>query len=203
MSKISHNILSSRANLRAQRQVRSLQTQQMLRQPTLPQLIQESPTPEGESPKILKCFQTFQWKYDIDDHSPRWKKLFFHLVYLPFIRFCLHTLGIAVPEAIVLPNANLPKGALLMKEWQGCFSSKWRAEQEAAKHRHGGYTEVAFEWSEVSATVTGPRSVCTASAIDRKRNEKRHWELESALEYLQDTLVQTRSQTEAFQASRR
>lgn len=205
MSKTNHNLLNSRANLRVQRQVRSLQTQQTLRQPILPQQIQESLTQEegSLSPKILKCFQTFQWKYDIDAHSPSWKKLFFHLVYLPFIRFCLYKLGIAVPEAIVLPNANLPKGALLIKEWQGCFSQKWRAEQEAAKHLHGGWTEVAFEWSEIAATVTDARSVCTASALDRRQNGKRNWAFEAAIEKLQDILVQTRPQTEALKSSRR
>lgn len=203
MSKINHNLLSSRANLRVQRQVRSLQTQQTLQATHLPQVIQESQTLPERSPRIVKCFQTFQWKYDIDAHSPWWKKLFFRLIYLPFVRFAWHKLGIVLPEAIVLPNANLPDGALLVKDWQGCFSQKWRAEQEAAKHLHGGYTEVAFEWSETAATVTDARSVCTASNIDRKRNDKRNWAFEAALERLQDILVQTRPQTEALKSSRR
>lgn len=119
-------------------------------------------------------------------------------MYLPFIRFCLHHLGIAVPEAIILPNANLPKGALLFKEWQGCFSEKWAAEQEAARHLHGGYTEVNFNWSETAATVTVPRSVCNESKIDKRRMNGRDWEHDAAMELLQETLVRTRPQMESF-----
>lgn len=194
----SHNLLRSRANLRSHRQGRVQRTNQA----TLPQPHPESLIPPERSPKIVKCFQTFQWKYDIDAHSPRWKKLFFHLVYLPFVRFAWHVLGIALPEAILLPDANLPKGALLMKDWQGCFTERWRAEQEAARHLHGGYTEVAFEWSEVAATVTEPRSVCPASSIDRKRRDRRNWEEAAALERLQETLVRTRPQMETFRTLR-
>lgn len=198
-----HNLLNSRANLRVQRQVRALhnqQTNQAIHH--LPPVTPVSPIPPEGNPRIVKCFQTFQWKYDIDAHSPRWKKLFFHLVYIPFVRFCWHVVGLALPEAILPPSANLPEGALLVKNWQGCFSEKWRAEQEAAKHLHGGYTEVAFEWSEVAATVTEPRSVCIASSIDRKRNDKRNWAEAAALEKLQETLVRTRPQMEAFKTSR-
>lgn len=195
-----HNLTNSRANLRAQRH---LQTQQMHR-PVIPlPKTPESQTLPERNPKVVKCFQTFQWKYDIDAHSPRWKKWFFHLVYLPFVRFAWHRMGIALPEAIVLPNANLPNGAFLVKDWQGCFSSRWRAEQEAARHLHGGYTEVAFEWSETAATVTDSRSICTASSIDKKQHRKRNWEFEAALEKLQDTLVQTRPRTEAFPTLRK
>lgn len=128
--------------------------------------------------------------------------MFFRLVYLPFIRFALHRLGIAVPEAIILPNANLPNGALLFKEWQGCFSERWAAEQEAARHLHGGYTEVNFNWSETAATVTAPRSVCNESKIDRKRMNGRDCEQDAALELLQEALVRTHPQMESFKSAR-
>lgn len=105
------------------------------------------------------------------------------------------------PEAIILPNANLPKGALLVKEWMGCYIHQWSAEQEASRYLHGGYAEVAFEWSETVAT-TEPRSVCPASPCDRKRRDKRNWEELAALQMLQETLVRTRPQMEAFRSQR-
>lgn len=198
MSKTSHNLLSSRTNLRNQRHARSqLTNQATLRRQQTP----VSETAQERSPKIVKCFQTFQWKYDVDGHSPLWKKLFFRWVYIPFVRFAWDKLGIVLPEAILLPSANLPNGALLVKEWQGCFSERWRAEQEAARHLHGGYAEVAFEWSETAAT-TEPRSVCPASPVDQKRRDRRVWAEAAALERLQETLVRTRYQVEAFRSLR-
>lgn len=199
MSRTSHNLLSSRANLRAQRHVRSQQTNQAtlhLRQQT-----QVSETVQERSPKPIKCFPTFVWKYNLDAHSPLWKKLFHRWVYLPFVRFAWDKMGIVLPEAKLLPNANLPHGALLVKEWQGVFTERWKAEQEASKHLHGGYTEVAFDWSETAAT-TEPRSVCPASPCDRKRRDRRNWEEAAALEKLQETLVRTRPQVEALRSMR-
>lgn len=102
----------------------------------------------------------------------------------------------------MLPNANLPKGALLVKDWQGCFSERWAAEQEAARHLHGGYTEVNFNWSETAATVTAPRSICNESKIDKRRMNGRDWEHDAAMELLQETLVRTRPQMESFRSVR-
>lgn len=197
MSKtINHNLLHSRANLKAQRRVQSQLSRQTNQVPTTLRLPESETLPE-RSHKIVKCFQTFQWKYDVDAHSPWWKKLFFRHVYLPFVRFAWDKMGIVLPEARILPNANLPNGALLVKDWQGCFSEQWQAEQEASKHLHGGYTEVAFNWSEQSAT-TEPRSVCPASPVDRKRRHRTVPTEAAALEMLQETLVRTRSQIRGF-----
>lgn len=201
MSQTNHSSLRSRANLRAQRQVRSQlqQTNLATRQP-IPELVM-LPERNPDSPKIVKCFQTFQWKYDIDAHSPLWKRLFHKHIYLRFVRWCWDYLGLVLPEAIIPPNANLPNGALLVKEWQGAFSERWMAEQEASRHLHGGYTEVNFNWSEIAAT-TEPRSICPASPGGQRLRDKRNWDELAALERLQETLVRTRPQMEAFKSLR-
>lgn len=109
-------------------------------------------------------YEAFQRKYDIDENSPRWKKLFFRYVFLPFNRFCFFRLQLISPD-------HTRNGELGWLERQGVFSEQWRAEQEAAKYRFGGVEPLAFDTGEDDCTCS-PRSLFPNSSARRKYEKK-------------------------------
>lgn len=108
-------------------------------------------------------YEAFQRKYDIDKHSPRWKRFFFRYVYLPFNRFCFFRLRLIPPD-------HLSNGELGWLERQGVFSERWRAEQEAEKYPFGGVEPITFDTGESDCTCA-PRSIFPNS-VARKKYQK-------------------------------
>lgn len=95
----------------------------------------------------LYGFLPYVWKYDVDEQSPWWKKIFFRYAWLPFARFSYFKMGI-------IPFQRLqPDGTLEWKEQQGIFIKEEDAEREAAKHAYGGYDKVALNASEAAITI--------------------------------------------------
>lgn len=121
-----------------------------------------------------EVFETFQRKYDLDEGSPLWKRLFHRYVFLPFNWFCFFNLNLIIPDHLLCEHCGritrTGKGRLGWLERQGVFSQQWRAEQEAAKYPFGGVEPLAFDTGEQDCTCK-PRSIFPNS-VARRRYEK-------------------------------
>jgi hypothetical protein len=106
----------------------------------------------------LNVYPAFQWKYNVDENSPWWRKLFFRYVWLPFARF-------SYCKMKIVPFQRLePDGSLSWKEHQGVFVREEDAQREAAKYAYGGYSRVYFNAPEMGKTITGRSSYPSSTA---------------------------------------
>lgn len=97
----------------------------------------------------LHVFPAFQWKYNVDEKSPWWKRIYFRFLWLPFARFSYFKMKIIPFERLE------PDGSLSWKEQQGVFTRERDAQREASKYKYGGYSEVRFNAPEPAKTVIG------------------------------------------------
>lgn len=82
--------------------------------------------------EVGKVYCLLQWKSELDNSEPWWKKLFFWLVYRPFNQFSRFVLK--VPSY----NGEDKDGKLWWFEFQGAVTDKWQAEQ-ACRSRQWAY----------------------------------------------------------------
>lgn len=132
-----------------------------------PQQIPESeaaPVAVPEAVKLKECFESFQRKYEIDRSSPWWKKLFFWLVYMPFVRFAFFKLRIVPMDHVD------ESGRLGWIERQGVWAERWQAEQDAERYPFGGVERLSFNAAEDDCTCA-PRSLFPNSTV-RERYER-------------------------------
>ncbi|HTG95790.1 MAG TPA: hypothetical protein VL866_24530 [Pyrinomonadaceae bacterium] len=62
------------------------------------------PEPSIEQPRDV--YKVSQWKWNLDGSAPRWRKLFFNWIFLPFLNFSF-SLGIPTPkEAVIESDEN-------------------------------------------------------------------------------------------------
>lgn len=85
-----------------------------------------------------KVYCLFQWKDELDESAPLWKKLYFWLIYRPFNQFSRFVLK--VPSY----NGETEDGRLWYFDFQGASSSQWRAEQRC-ETRNWAYKGMALD----------------------------------------------------------
>jgi hypothetical protein len=131
--------------------IRALQTPILRHLPgaTKAQVAELSEGRPSPLPKRIPC--AFQRKYDIDAHSPRWKRFLFHWVYAPFVEFFFVHLNF-VPW-----DKQEPDGSYSWLEVQGAYLDQWRAEQEAAKYPFGYTLELVLNEDQPAETVAVPQ----------------------------------------------
>jgi hypothetical protein len=143
--------------------------------------------------------RVFQWKYDIDAGSPWWKRLYFHLVYLPFLQFSWFVVG------LVPPHRREEDGSLSWKEDEGYYFNLDLACVKAAEYPQGGYSVVAVDASEPDETIADrsyfPNSRARNLYAQRLRRRTVDVDL-PPVESLQKVLEDTQSIVDRFRAAR-
>ena len=123
----------------------------------------------------LRVFPAFQWKYNVDEKSPWWKRIYFRFIWLPFARFSYFKMKIIPFERLE------PDGSLSWKEQQGVFVREVDAHREASKYRYGGYSEVRFNAPEPARTVIGRTHFADSGAyVEYERAVTREAKVERA-----------------------
>lgn len=84
-------------------------------------------------PHKADIYVLWQWKDELDDNAPRWKKWVFRWVYRPFNQFCRFKLKI--PS---YGGETAEDGRLWYFDFQGCTEAEWQAVQ-AAQGPNWGY----------------------------------------------------------------
>ena len=137
--------------------------------------------------KLTECFESFQRKYDIDEDSPWWKKLFFWYVYMPFARFAFFRMRI-----VPMDHVN-EKGQLGWLERGTVWSEEWAALQDAGRYPFGGVERLRFDTPEDAGTCAPRSQFPNSSAKDRyDRNAHRTVPVkETSLERLSRKLRET------------
>ena len=108
----------------------------------------------------LNVYKAFQWKYDVDEKSPWYRRVFFRYVWLPFARF-------AYCKMKIIPFQRLePDGSLSWKEEQGVFVREEDAQREAGRHAFGGYSRIYFNAPEPGRTVVGRTAFPNSEAVE-------------------------------------
>lgn len=158
---VSHRMTKMRSSQSLTSQVRS--TVKRNHRPLIPES-EAAPAADLEAVKLKECFESFQRKYDIDRSSPWWKKLFFWLVYMPFVRFAFFKLRIVPMDHID------ESGRLGWIERQGVWAERWQAEQDAERYPFGGVERLSFNAAEDDCTCA-PRSLFPNSTA-RERYER-------------------------------
>lgn len=133
---------------------------------------------------LKECFESFQWKYDIDRGSPWWRKIFFWLVYLPFVRFAYFKMKIVPPDHVD------ERGRLGWLERQGVWSEEWRALQDAEKYPFGGVERLSFNRAERAETCN-PRSRFPNSEASERYERLDGDKVQQSLDRLSQKLTET------------
>jgi len=123
-------------------------------------------------------FYIFQWKRQLDEGAPGWKKLFFRFIYRPFNQFCRFRLG--------LPTFNAEeccgcKRRLLWTEHQGICDHEvqaiWACNRETAQY---GYHALPYNALEGEGTLIA--SMNHNYPLTDERTRKRYYK-ESTFKY--------------------
>lgn len=98
----------------------------------------ERPSPQE------KCFQVEQWKWGIDAGAPRWKRLFFNWVFLPFLGFS-YKLGIPTPTERIIESDEEGNVRVIHRwfEVEGIFEHEDQADA-GCLDEHWGYTQLPY-----------------------------------------------------------
>lgn len=98
---------------------------------------------EQPRPETRDVWKVAQWKWGIDDGSPRWKQLFFKYVFLPFQSFSFR-LGIPTPKEVVVEYDNDQRVIRRTFRWwedEGIFDDPDQADA-GCLDEHWGYTNL-------------------------------------------------------------
>lgn len=87
------------------------------------------------------------WKYNVDQSSHWFKKLYFRFVFLGFLRFSYDVFDLAPP------SGRDKDGRFTFLEEQGGWEERWQAEQEAAKYEFGHAVRVSVGAALEAETV--------------------------------------------------
>jgi hypothetical protein len=150
-------------------------------------------------PSYYQLGRVFQWKYDVDASSPWWKKLYFHAIFLPFLRFSWFVIG------LVPPHRKEPDGSLSWKEDEGFYFNLDVAHHHAAKYPYGGISIVRVDASEPDETVTDRSYFPNSMARERYAQRLSRLTTEVDLppvESLQRILKDTQGIVDRFRAAR-
>lgn len=150
-------------------------------------------------PNYYQLGRVFQWKYNVDAKSPWWRRLYFHAIFLPFLRFSWFVIG------LVPPHRKDAEGNLSWKEDEGYYFDLDAACAKAAEYPYGGFSIVAVDTSEPDETVTDRSYFPNCSASERYAQVLRRRAVDVDLppvEQLQQVLQDTQNIVDRFRAAR-
>lgn len=100
---------------------------------------EQSLTPESKD-----VFKVAQWKWGIDDGSPRWRQIFFRWIFLPFQEFSFK-LGVPTPKEVVVESDSKGNVRHTFRWWEdeGIFELPEQAEAGCLEE-HWGYTNLPY-----------------------------------------------------------
>ena|SRR5687768_5884904 len=150
-------------------------------------------------PNYYQLGRVFEWKYDVDANSPWWKKLYFHVIFLPFLRFSWFVIG------LVPPHRKDVDGRLSWKEDLGYYFDLDRANYEASQRLYGGFSIVAVDTAEADESITDRSYFPNSLARDRYAQVLTRRAVDVDLppvEQLQQVLQDTQSIVDQFRAAR-
>lgn len=137
------------------------------------------------------------WKYNVDQSSHWFKKLYFHWVFLPFNRLSNDVFN------LVPPCARDGEGRLCWLEDQVVCAEEWQAAQEAAKYPFGQAVRVPEGFplpaDTVRTTQLSPNSPDSVQAMYKRNGAKPTVELPRLdLVQLAGKIAQTDALVEQF-----
>lgn len=95
------------------------------------------------TPEPRDVYKVAQWKWNIDEGSPRWKQLFFKYVFLPFQSFSFK-LGVPTPKEVVVEYDEQRRIVQRTFRWwedEGIFDDPDQADAGCLAE-HWGYTNL-------------------------------------------------------------
>lgn len=102
---------------------------------------EESITP---SPEITEVFKVAQWKWGLDNGAPRWRRIFFNWIFLPFLSLS-YKLGIPTPTERVIESDEHGNTRIVHRwfEDEGLFQHSEQADA-GCLDEHWGYTNLPY-----------------------------------------------------------
>lgn len=154
------------------------------------------------TPEPKDCYKVSQWKWNIDESAPWWRRAFFKWIFLPFQLFSLK-LGIPTPKEVIIESDGEGRTRHTFRwfEDEGIFEHPEQADA-GCLDEHWGYTKLPYgrlmpsDSAQYSGTVF-PRkknpvkwAKPTLSLVikDRKQDEREHEQLAACLNRLNQVL---------------
>lgn len=93
-------------------------------------------------PQPRDIFKVAQWKWGIDEGSPRWRRIFFDWVFLPFLSFS-YKLGVPTPTERIIESDSHGNTRITHRwfEDEGSFDYEEQADA-GCLDEHWGYTRL-------------------------------------------------------------
>lgn len=154
-------------------------------------------------PEPKEVFKVAQWKWNIDEGSPWWRRFFFKRIFLPFLSFSFQ-LGVPTPKEVIVEADENGRVRKTFRWWEdeGIFEHPEQADAGCLEE-HWGYTNLPYgrlmpPGSGQYGVTIFPRKQKDAKKWakpkfpflikDRKRDEQEHNELAACLKELNKNL---------------
>lgn len=96
------------------------------------------------NPELKDVYKVSQWKWNIDEGSPWWKRFYFKHIFLRFLLFSLQ-LGIPAPKEVLVESDEQGRVTRLFRwyEDEGIFDEEDKADA-GCLGEHWGYTRLPY-----------------------------------------------------------